>query len=107
MPWLLELSPEVFVQIGEELAEEKGITSGAKVIIESARGEIRAIAMVTKRLRAMNIDGRRVHQVGMLWSWGYMGLSKGDSANVLTHRVADGNTGIPEVRAFLVNVRKA
>ena len=97
----------MFVEISEELAREKGITSGAKVIIESARGEIRAIAKVTKRLQPFNTNGERVHQVGMPWAWGYMGLSKGDSCNVLTHRVADGNTGIPEVRAFLVNVRKA
>jgi formate dehydrogenase-N alpha subunit len=104
---LLELGSEMFVEIGEELAREKGITSGAKVIIESARGEIRAIAMVTKRLQPFSTNGERVHQIGMPWAWGYMGLSKGDSYNVLTHRVADGNTGIPEVRAFLVNVRKA
>jgi formate dehydrogenase-N alpha subunit len=107
MPWLRELSPEMFVQIGEELAGEKGIKSGAKVIIESARGQISAIAMVTRRLRPLNVGGQRVHHVGMPWAWGYVGLSKGDSANVLTHRVADANTGIPEVRAFLCNIRKA
>jgi formate dehydrogenase-N alpha subunit len=107
MPWMLELGPEMFVQIGNELAEQKGIVNGAKVIIESARGEVRAVAMVTKRLKPLNIDGQKVHHVGMPWAWGYMGLSQGDSGNLLTHRVADGNTGIPEVRAFLVNVRKA
>jgi formate dehydrogenase major subunit len=104
--WLLELGPEMFVEISEELAGEKGITNGAKVVIESARGEIRAIAMVTKRLQPFNTNGQRIHQIGMPWAWGYMGLSKGDSANILTHRVADANTGIPEVRAFLCNIRK-
>jgi len=107
VPWLLELGPEMFVEISEELAREKGITSGARVIIESIRGEIGAIAVVTKRLQPLNIDGQRVHQVGMPWGWGYMGLFKGDSANILTHRVADANTGIPEVRAFLCDIRRA
>ena len=89
----------------EELAKEKGITNGKKVIVESARGEIQAIAMVTKRLHPFNSNGRKIHQIAMPWSYGYMGLSKGDSANLLTANVADANTGIPEFRAFLCNIR--
>ena len=37
-----------------------------------------------------------------------MGLSKGDSANILTPHIGDANTMIPEYKAsFLVNVSKA
>jgi len=107
LPWLVEMMPEMFVEIGEELAAEKGITNGGEVVIECARGEISAVAVVTKRLQPLNINGQRVHQIAMPWHWGYMGLSKGDSANVLTPRVCDANTMIPEFRAFLCDVRKA
>ena len=107
LPWLAEAMPDAFVELSEQLAAEKGITNGAEVVIQSARGDMRAVAVVTKRLQPLNIDGQRVHQIGMPWGWGYVGLSKGDSANILTHRVADANTGIPEVRAFLCDIGKA
>ena len=107
LPWLVEAMPDAFVELSEQLAAEKGITNGAEVVIQSARGDMRAVAVVTKRLQPLNIDGQRVHQIGMPWGWGYVGLSKGDSANILTHRVADANTGIPEVRAFLCDIRRA
>jgi anaerobic selenocysteine-containing dehydrogenase len=96
----------MFVEISEELAETEGLTTGDSVIIESARGRIAAVAIVTKRIRPFNIDGQVVHQVAMPWHWGYAGLAPGDSANSLTARVADSNTMIPEYRAFLVRVSK-
>jgi formate dehydrogenase major subunit len=48
-----------------------------------------------------------VHEVGIPWHWGFMGLAKGDSANVLTPHVGDANTRIQESKAFLVDIRKA
>ena len=107
LPWLCELQPDMFVEISEELAKEKGIANGGKVIVESARGQFEAIAIVTKRLKPMNIDGKVIHEIGMPWHWGYSGLITGPSANVLTPHVGDANTAIPEYKAFLVNLRKA
>jgi len=107
LPWIVELQPEMFVEISEELAAEKGITNGGKAIIETARGQIEAIALVTKRFQPFQLNGKKVHQVGMPWHWGYTGLSKGDSANVLTPHVGDANTMIPEFKAFLCNIKKA
>jgi len=107
LPWLVELMPGMFVEISEELASEKGINNGERVIIECARGEIRAIAMVTKRLEPLSVNGQKVHQVALPWHWGYKGLSIGDSANILTPRVCDANSMIPEFRAFLCEVRRA
>ncbi len=106
-PWLVEMMPEPFVEMSEELAAEKSIVNGEKVIVESARGQVTMVAMVTKRFKPFHLNGRTVHQVGMPWHWGYTGLSTGDSANVLTPHVGDANTMIPEYKAFLVNVRKA
>jgi formate dehydrogenase major subunit len=105
--WLVEMQPEPFVEMSEELAAEKGIANGDKVIVESARGQVNVVALVTKRFKPFQMNGRKVHQVGVVWHWGYIGLSTGDSANVLTPHVGDANTMIPEYKAFLVNVRKA
>ena len=107
MPWVIEAQPEPFCEMSEELAAEKGVANGDKVIVESARGKVEVVALVTKRFKPFQINGKKVHQVGVIWHWGYIGLSKGDSANVLTSHIGDPNTTIPEYKAFLVDVRKA
>ena len=107
LPWLCELQPEMFVELSEELAAEKGIVNGGKIVVESARGQLEAVALVTKRFKPLQINGSVIHEIGMPWHWGFAGLSTGASANVLTPHVGDANTMIPEYKAFLVNVRKA
>ncbi len=107
LPWLNELMPNMYVEIGEDLADNLNIKAGDKVIVSSARGEIEAIAVVTKRFRKVVVNGRSVHHIGVPWHWGYSGLSKGDSGNILTPHVGDANTTIPEYKTFLCNVRRA
>jgi formate dehydrogenase major subunit len=107
MPWVIEAQPEPFVEMSEELAVEKGIANGDRVIVESARGQVNLVALVTKRFKPFQMNGRKVHQVGVIWHWGFIGLSKGDSANCLTPHIGDPNTTIPEFKAFLVDVKKA
>jgi formate dehydrogenase-N alpha subunit len=107
LPWLAECQPDMFVEIGEELAQEKGIGNGDKVIVASARGQIEVVAVVTKRWRPFQLNGKKVHQVGMPWHFGWQGLATGDIANDLTAHIGDGNTMIPEYKVFLVDVRKA
>ena len=108
LPWLVEMMPDMFVEMDRELAAEKGIANGDPVIVDAARGaSVRGTAVVTMRLKPFQINGTRVHQISVPWNWGYRGISKGDSANLLTPRVGDPNTGIPEFRAFLCDVRKA
>jgi formate dehydrogenase major subunit len=107
LPWLAELFPEMFVEIGSDLASEKGIKNGQKVIVESARGQVNAVAIVTQRLAGMQVENKVVHHVGLPWHWGYSGISTGDSANLLTPYIGDPNTMMPEFKTFLVNVRRA
>jgi formate dehydrogenase major subunit len=107
LPWLVELMPEMFVELSDELAAEKGIEGGDKVIVSSARGEIEAKAVVTKRFQPLKVGGKTIHHIGVLNHWGYSGMSKGDSGNVLTPHVGDANTTIPEYKTFLCNIRKA
>lgn len=107
LPWTLETEPQVFVEMSEELAAEKGFENGEKITIESPRGAIWAVAIVTKRLRPFTVQGKTVHQVGLPWHYGWLKPNDGgDSANLLTPSAGDPNTGIPEYKAFMVNVRK-
>ncbi len=98
---------KVFIEISKELAQERGIRAGDKVVVSSARGQVTVVAVVTARFKPMTIDGKKVHQVGMPWHFGWQGLATGPVANDLTPHVGDGNTMIPEYKAFLVDVRKA
>jgi len=106
LPWLVELMPDAFVEISEELAREKKIESGEVITIKSKRGSIRMPVLVTKRFEPMMIGGKKVHQIGLTWHFGYAGMATGDSANVLTPHVGDANTMIPEYKTFLVNIVK-
>jgi formate dehydrogenase major subunit len=105
-PWLLELQPHVFVELSPELAKEKGIQGGDMVSVASARGQLDAVAVVTRRFRPFQIQGSTVHQVGLPWHYGWQTPKVGESANLLTPTVGDGNTMIPETKAFMVNIEK-
>jgi formate dehydrogenase major subunit len=107
-PWLLELQPQVFVEMSEELAEFRGIKNGERVMAKSARGQLACTAIVTHRIRPLKIAGTTVHQVGFPWNFGWRWPESGkeDSANLLTPSAGDANTRIPETKAFMVNVTK-
>ena len=108
IPWLLEAQPQMFVELSPELAKLRGINGGDKCTVESARGQVWAIAVVTERLRPMQVMGQTIHMVGLPWHFGWLyPKDGGDSANLLTPSVGDPNTGIPETKAFMVNVKKA
>jgi formate dehydrogenase major subunit len=106
LPWLVELMPQMFVEMSEELAEELGVKSAELVTVESVRGSIQGVAIVTKRFKPFQLNGKTVHQIGLPWHWGFQGLCVGDSANKLSPHVGDANTMIPEFKAFLVKVKK-
>lgn len=106
LPWLAELMPDLFVEIPPELAEEKGIKNGDYVTVTTERGATEARALVTRRLRPFTIDGKKVHQIGMPWHWGYMGIATGDVTNNMTSLVADPNVTIHEAKAFTAEIRK-
>lgn len=99
------LQPEFFVEISEELAREKGIEKGGWVRVWSKRGEVRAKAVVTKRIKPLMCDGKPVHVVGIPLHWGFMGAAKkGFGPNMLSPFVGDANIETPEFKAFLVNI---
>ena len=101
------VQPEQFVEIGEELALAKGITAGDHVRVRSKRGFIVAVAVVTKRLKTLMVDGKAVHTVGIPIHWGFKGVARnGYITNTLTPFVGDANTQTPEFKSFLVDLER-
>jgi len=107
LPWLIEAEPQVFCEMSLELAKLRGIKNGEKVVVETPRGKIWAVAIVTSRLKPFNIAGNTIHQIGVPWHFGWIHPKDGgDSANLLTPTIGDPNTMIPESKAFMANVSK-
>jgi formate dehydrogenase major subunit len=92
--------------MSEELADDLDIDNGETVKVRSKRGELEAVAIVTKRLHRFDVGGEKVDVVGLPWHWGFKGLATGGSANILTPAVGDANTAIPETKAFLCKIEK-
>jgi formate dehydrogenase major subunit len=105
LPWLAELMPELFCEMSPELAAEKEIENGDWVTLVTARGEVEARALVTRRIQPFVINGQTVHQVGLPWHWGYQGLARGDVSNDISALVADPNVSIHEGKVFSCQVR--
>lgn len=105
---LVQLQPEAFVEVPEELAREKGIANGDRVRVSSKRGKLEVRAVVTKRLGPLQIDGKKVYQIGIPIHWGFVGINTGQHwlANALTPFVGDASARTPEFKAFLVNIEK-
>jgi formate dehydrogenase major subunit len=114
VPLLVGLQPQAFVEVPYELAQQKGIKNGDRVRVFSARGKLEVAALVTKRLGAMTVGGKKVFHIGIPIHWGFVGiaaeknpdLSKYWLANALTPFVGDANSRTPEFKAFLVNIQK-
>jgi formate dehydrogenase major subunit len=107
-PYAVQLQPDFFVEIPEQLAEEKAIANGDEVRITSARGSIEGRAMVTKRIKPMTVAGRTVYQIGFPIHWGFLGRGqqKGALANLVTPTIVDPNSFAPEYKGFLVKLEK-
>jgi len=111
-PMNVQLVPEPFVEIPEEMAKERGILGGDRLKVESARGEYIAKAMVTKRIKPMQINGKKTYQIGIPIHWGYRGIAEDEGktaktpANMLSPAVIDPNAFTPEFKGFLVKVTK-
>ena len=107
VPNLLEAEPQLYVEMSPELAKEKGIANGDGVIVESARGRVEAIAMVTVRIRPFKVMGKTVHLIGMPFAYGWTTPKCGDSTNRLTIVACDPNTTSPDAMACGVTIRMA
>src|ERR1700674_1270781 len=109
----VQLIPEPFVEIPVELAAELGIKGNDKVKVTSARSYYVAKAFVTKRIKPMMIDGKKIYQIGIPIHQGYRGIQEDEGRNArtilnrLTPTVVDPNAYTPEFKGFLVKLEKA
>ncbi|HEX4835692.1 MAG TPA: molybdopterin dinucleotide binding domain-containing protein, partial [bacterium] len=104
LSWLAELQPEMFCEVSPELAQEKGLTNGGWATLRTARAEIEVRVLVTERMQPLRVQGRIVHQIGLPYHWGLVGLVRGEAANELISFVADPNVAIQESKALTVNI---
>ena len=104
---LAELQPELFAEISPELAQQAGVENGDVVRISTARGSITARALVTTRMPSLDVDGRRVHQVGLPYHWGNRGLVKGDVVNDLLAISEEPNVRIFESKGLTCSLTRA
>jgi formate dehydrogenase major subunit len=95
----------MFCEVSPELAEERGLENGGWATIITERSAIEARVLVTDRIVPLEVQGRKVHQVGLPYHWGSKGLVTGDSANDLTSLVLDPNVHIGEYKAATCDIR--
>jgi formate dehydrogenase major subunit len=105
LPYLAELQPAFFCEISPELAAERGLEHMGWATIITARSAIEARVMVTARIKPLEAQGRRLHQIGLPYHWGPNGLTTGDAANELAHLSLDPNVHIQEVKALACDIR--
>jgi formate dehydrogenase major subunit len=107
-PRAIQLQPEFFIEIPEELGQQMGIKNGDMVRVSSARGQIVGRAFLTKRIKPMIVAGRKVYQIGFPIHWGFIGRGqqKGGLANITSPPVVDPNSFCPEYKGFLVKLEK-
>ncbi len=96
LPWLAELQPEMFVEMSEELAAELGIENGERVKVRSQRGEVDAVAIVTKRFKPYKVRGEDGARGGLALALGLQGSEDGQQrqpADALRRRCQYGHPG--------------
>jgi formate dehydrogenase major subunit len=112
-PVNVQLVPEPFIEVSTEMADEMGIRGGETLKVSSARGTYIAKAMVTRRIKPMMIDGKKIYQIGLPIHQGFRGIAEDEGknartpANLLSPTVTDPNAYTPEFKGFLVKVEKA
>jgi formate dehydrogenase major subunit len=104
---LAELQPALFCEISPELAAEHRVANGQRVHLVTARGRIEAHALVTPRIRPLEIYGRTVHQIALPWHFGQRGLVTGDVANDLIAMSEEPNVRIMESKALVCRLERA
>jgi formate dehydrogenase major subunit len=81
--------------------------------VTTARASYEAKAMVTRRIKPMQINGQTTYQIGIPIHWGYRGIAEDEGktaknpANFLSPSNLDPNAHTPEFKGFLVKLEKA
>jgi formate dehydrogenase major subunit len=95
----------MFCEDSPELPAVRGLAQGGWATVATGRAAIEGRFMDTDRIRAVTVQGRRSHLVGLPYHWGRAGLSTGDSANDLIALALDPNCHIGEYKALTCDIR--
>ena len=101
---LAELQPELFAEMSPELAAELKINNGDYISIVSLRGAIESRALVSRRMRPMQLNGKTVHQIAMPFHFGSAGPVRGGATNDLVPISGEPNVTIMEAKACGCNI---
>jgi formate dehydrogenase major subunit len=101
---LSELQPELFAEISPDLARTIGVSAGDWVTIVTPRSMLSARALVTPRMPVLEIDGRRMQQIGLPYHWGWKGMVTGDVTNDLLAISQEPNVRIMETKGLVCNL---
>ena len=104
LPHLAELQPELFVEMSPEAALGLGIKNADYVCVVTLRGAVEARALVSRRMRPLQLNGKTVHQVAIPFHWGSAGPIRGDVANDLIAISGEPNVTIMETKALVCNI---
>ncbi|ACB39987.1 molybdopterin-dependent oxidoreductase [Pyrobaculum neutrophilum] len=107
VPLLAELVPEPFVYVPKALAQKLGVSPGEYVDLITARGAVRLKAYVTEGEAYLEVNGRRLPVVNVVWSFSFLGYTTGAQANFINPDVGDVVTTIQESKAWLGKIKKA
>ena len=95
---------EKFQTIAPELARELKVKNGDYICIVNLRGAIESRALVSRRMRPMQLKGRVVHQIALPFHFGTAGPVRGDAANDLLAISGEPNVTIMEAKAATCNI---
>jgi formate dehydrogenase major subunit len=101
---LAELQPAMFAEISPELARELKIKNGDHICIVTLRAAIEARALVSRRIRPLQLNGKTLHQIAVPYHFGTAGLVQGGAANDLLAISGEPNVTIMEAKALTCNV---
>ena len=101
---LSELQPEMFAEISPELARELKIKNGDYVCIVTLRSAIEVRALVSRRIRPLRLNGKKLDQVAVPYHFGTAGLIHGGAANDLLAISGEPNVTIMEAKALTCNI---
>ncbi len=106
VPWLAELQPEQFAEISPDLASEVDLENGDWATMTTNRGEVELRVLVTTRMTPLLIDGKKLHQIGLPYHFGFKGIVTGDTPNNLILMSEEPNVRIHEAKSFTAGLRK-
>ena len=86
------------------MRRELKIDNGDYICIVTLRGAIEARALVSRRIRPLQLNGKTVHQVALPYHFGTAGLVRGGAANDLLPISGEPNVTIMEAKALTCNI---